>query len=87
MDGEARVMGGRVDMGADEFTDRAFVFGDLNCDGVRDGFDIEPFFFALGNPEAYALAYPDCEYRNGDVNADGATDGFDIDPFFAFLQG
>jgi hypothetical protein len=87
LDGEPRVMGGRVDMGVDEVTDRPFVFGDMNCDGVRNGADIDPFFLALGDPVAYGIAYPECFALNGDFNGDGALNGADIDPFFEYLRG
>jgi hypothetical protein len=87
MDGEPRVMGGRLDMGADEFTARPFVFGDLNCDGVRDAFDIDPFVLALVDPAGYYAAYPNCNVLNGDCSSDGVVNAFDIDPFVALLSG
>mgnify|MGYP000470140001 CR=1 FL=1 len=61
--------------------------GDLNCDGYVDGFDIQPFVLALTDPDAYALAYPDCDIMNGDCNGDGTVDGFDIQPFVQLLTG
>jgi len=61
--------------------------GDLNCDGDIDGFDIQPFVLALTDPDAYALAYPDCNLMNADCNGDGSVDGFDIQPFVALLTG
>ncbi len=61
--------------------------GDLNCDGRLDGADIDPFFLALGDPAAYAIAFPNCDLLNGDMNNDGRLDGGDIDPFFACLGG
>jgi len=61
--------------------------GDLNCDGVVDGFDIQPFVLALTDPAGYKLAYPDCDLNNADCNGDGAIDGFDIQPFVALLTG
>ena len=84
-DGEPRVMGGRVDMGWDEFTDRPFVFGDLNCDGVRDAFDIDPFVLALVDLDGYAATYPDCNVLNGDCNDDGSVDLFDVDAFVELM--
>ncbi|MBL8879052.1 MAG: hypothetical protein JNG88_08020 [Phycisphaerales bacterium] len=86
IDGEPRVMGGRIDVGADEFTDRPFVFGDLDCDGVRNNFDIDPFVLALTGSEAYAESFPDCDARNADINADGLVNNFDIDPFVGLLS-
>jgi dienelactone hydrolase len=61
--------------------------GDLNCDGVIDGFDVDPFVLAIADPAGYAAAYPDCDRQLADVNADGAVDGFDIDPFVLRLVG
>jgi hypothetical protein len=59
--------------------------GDLNCDGVLNGADIDPFFLALGSPEAYRTAFPTCDLLLGDVNSDGRVNGADIDPFFDCL--
>ena len=61
--------------------------GDVNCDDVLDGGDIDPFFLALGDPPAYGDAFPDCDPLRGDVNLDGSLDGADIDAFFARLGG
>ena len=55
--------------------------GDLNCDGVIDAFDIDPFVLALTNPPQYVAQYPNCNIMNGDINCDGAVDSFDIDGF------
>lgn len=59
--------------------------GDLNCDGVLDAFDVEPFILALLNPAGYAVAYPDCNRDLADVNGDGSVDAFDIEPFVMLL--
>jgi hypothetical protein len=61
--------------------------GDMNCDGAVDGFDIDPFFLALGDPAAWQARFPGCDLLNGDINRDGTADGFDIEPFFGLLQG
>lgn len=66
---------------------RAATPGDLNCDGVVNNFDIDPFVLALTNADAYAAAYPDCDMRAADVNADGVVNNFDIDSFVALLVG
>jgi hypothetical protein len=55
--------------------------GDLNCDGVIDAFDIEPFVTALIDPVAYAGAWPGCDRTLADLNTDGSVDAFDIEPF------
>ncbi len=59
--------------------------GDLNCDGVIDAFDIEPFILALTDPAGYALQHPECDRNLADVNDDGAVDAFDIEPFIGLL--
>ena len=61
--------------------------GDLNCDGVLDAFDIDPFVLALADPDAYAAAYPDCDRMLADCNGDGVVNAFDIDPFVELLAG
>lgn len=59
--------------------------GDVNCDGVFNGADIDPFFLVLGDPAAYATAFPDCDLVLADMNCDGAVNGADIDAFFLCL--
>jgi hypothetical protein len=59
--------------------------GDLNCDGVVDFFDIDPFVTALVDPAGYAAVFPGCDRRQGDVNDDGMVDFFDIDAFVELL--
>lgn len=61
--------------------------GDLNCDGIVNNFDIDPFVLALTNPAAYAVTYPDCNRNLADINHDNAVNNFDIDPFVALLTG
>ncbi len=63
------------------------VRGDLDCDGIVDAFDIDPFVRALTDPSGYAAAWPDCYMLNGDVNCDGAVNAFDIDAFAQCLTG
>jgi hypothetical protein len=65
----------------------SYGLGDLNCDGLVNAFDIDPFVLALIDPDAYALAYPDCDYMLADINGDGAVNAFDIDPFVLLLTG
>ena len=59
--------------------------GDLNCDGVVDFGDINPFVLALTNPAAYPVQYPQCNILNGDINGDGLVDFGDINPFVRLL--
>lgn len=61
--------------------------GDLNCDGVVNNFDIDPFVLALTDPAGYETQYPACDRSLGDVNGDGLVNNFDIDPFVALLTG
>jgi hypothetical protein len=61
--------------------------GDLNCDGILNAFDIDPFVLALTDQAAYAAAWPDCDYLLADCNGDGYVNAFDIDPFVALLVG
>jgi hypothetical protein len=62
--------------------------GDLNGDGVIDGFDIEPFVLALTDPAGFAMQHPLVpRFCAADANGDGAVDGFDIEPFIAILTG
>ncbi|MGE0480855.1 MAG: dockerin type I repeat-containing protein [Phycisphaerae bacterium] len=61
--------------------------GDLNCDGVVNNFDIDPFVLALTDAAAYADAFPECDATNADVNGDGLVNNFDVDAFVALLGG
>ncbi len=61
--------------------------GDLNCDGVMNFADIDPFVLALSDPAAYQAAYPGCDTRNADCNGDGSVDFDDINAFVALLSG
>lgn len=63
------------------------VCGDLNCDGVADFFDLDPFVLAVLDPAAYQAQYPNCHLNNADVNGDHAVDFFDLDPFVCLLIG
>lgn len=55
--------------------------GDMNCDGVLDLLDIQPFATALVDAAAYSAAFPDCDLNKADMSANGAIDGADIAPF------
>jgi hypothetical protein len=65
----------------------AYPKGDLNCDGLVNAFDIDPFVLALTNPTAYAAAWPAGDYLLADCNDDGVVNAFDIDPFVVLLTG
>ena len=65
-----------------------YSFGDLNCSGAVDNFDIDAFVLALTSaPDftAYYAVYPDCDATLADVNEDGSVNNFDIDPFVDLL--
>jgi len=64
---------------------RRWPLGDLNCDGVVNNFDIDPFVLALTDPAGYRTRYPDCVWYNADCNNDGVVNNFDIDPFVKLL--
>jgi len=61
--------------------------GDLNCDGVVNQSDIEPFLLAVNDPAGYAAQYPNCDINNADINGDGVVNSLDIQPFFDLLRG
>ena len=63
------------------------VVGDMNCDGVVNFNDINPFVLALTGQAAYNVQYPNCNWLNADCNADGSVNFADIDPFVALLGG
>ncbi len=58
--------------------------GDLNCDGVINFNDINPFVLALSDPAAYSAQYPGCNVLQADANCDGVVDFADIN---AFVKG
>ncbi len=59
--------------------------GDMNCDGVVNFNDVDPFVLALVSPAAYYPAYPECNYHNGDLDDSGLVNFDDIDPFVTIL--
>jgi hypothetical protein len=79
--------GGRFTLTGGFWAVAARVPGDLNCDGVIDFDDINPFVLALSDPNGYYAAYPYCNVWNGDCNSDGVVDFDDINAFIALLSG
>lgn len=61
------------------------LYGDLNCDGRIDNFDIDPFVTALIDSDGYFEAFPNCDAILADVNRDGRVDNFDIGAFVDLL--
>lgn len=63
------------------------IVGDLDCNGVVNFADINPFILALSNPAAYAAQFPACSRGLGDCNADGEVGFGDINGFIDVLTG
>jgi hypothetical protein len=62
--------------------------GDVNCDGVINFGDINPFVQFLSNFAGWVVTYPDCNALNGDINCDGTYGEHsfgDINPFVALM--
>ncbi len=60
---------------------------DVNCDGLINLFDVDPFILAMFDPAAYATTYPNCDPSLADVNRNGVIEFFDIDPFVDCVLG
>jgi hypothetical protein len=60
--------------------------GDLNCDGLLNFGDINPFVMALSDPDEYAALYPGCPLVNRDINNDGQFNFGDINPFVTLFS-
>jgi subtilisin family serine protease len=60
--------------------------GDLNCDGVVQFDDINPFVLALSDPQTYENTFPDCRILNADANEDGQADFGDVNAFVEILS-
>lgn len=61
--------------------------GDMNCDGVVNILDVNPFILALEDPAGYVAQFPGCNIESGDMNGDGAVDILDINPLVALIGG
>ncbi len=59
--------------------------GDLNCDGVINSADINPFVLILSNPVLWQQTYPGCASLNGDINGNLSVGFDDINPFVALI--
>ena len=62
--------------------------GDMNCDGVLNSLDIDPFVTALTSAPGFGDYYSDYRYCNpmlADCNYDGTVNSLDIDSFVALL--
>ncbi len=74
MDGQPRIAGCRVDIGADERELPPQTPGDFNHDGLVTTADLAPFMEALLNSDSTGI----CQ---ADMNHDGILNGADIQPF------
>ena len=59
--------------------------GDMNCDGLVNGLDVDGFILAILSRNAYEAKYPGCNYLNGDMNSNGEVTVEDTDAFVARL--
>jgi hypothetical protein len=59
--------------------------GDMNCDGLVNILDADPFALALTDPNGYAAAFPSCDINRADMNNDNVNDGLDTQGFVAAL--
>jgi len=75
MDSEPRIMGCRVDMGADESTAGELNSGDMDASGTVDLPDVPLFVSALLDEGT------EVDKCVADINGDGAANGRDIQPF------
>lgn len=60
--------------------------GDLDCNGLVDFDDIDPFVLALSGETGYTEMFPDCNWLNADCNGDEHVDFDDINAFVAVLS-
>ena len=86
--GFPRVLDGAIDIGAVEGAiEILFEMGDMNCDGMVNLLDVGPFALAVGDPAAYAEAFPGCDILLGDTNGDGAVNLLDVQQFVDLISG
>jgi hypothetical protein len=64
-----------------------WVTGDMNCDGLVNFDDINPFVLALTGQAAYEAEYPYCNWWVGDCNFDGFVDFDDVNCFVSLIGG
>jgi hypothetical protein len=76
--------GTSTDVNANSIPDECESVGDVNCDGVTDLADINPFVLFLSNFVGWQAEFPGCDPLNGDINGDGTYGQeclSDINPF------
>jgi hypothetical protein len=57
------------------------MLGDMNCDGLLNGADIQPYVLALIDPLSYSAAYTCCQSKRADMDQNGAADLGDVSSF------
>lgn len=80
-------LGFSVDTDGDGVPDECEGQCDLNCDGLRNGADIQPFVQALLDSAGYAVSYPECERMNADCDGNGTVEAADVPAFVSTLLG
>jgi hypothetical protein len=79
-------LGTSTDFNGNGIPDECDGLGDLNCDGVVNFDDINPFVLALSDPGAYQQQFPSCPFAKRDINGDGSFSFDDINGFVALLS-
>lgn len=69
------------------FVWQAFTPADMNCDGVINGKDVQPFVDAMLDESLFETRYPNCDILSGDLTGDGQVTQQDISPFLEHLLG
>ncbi len=65
----------------------AYAPGDMNCDGLINFDDINPFVLVLSCPDPLCWENPTCPLLNADINGDDIVNFDDINPFVELLAG
>lgn len=55
--------------------------GDMNCDGIMDGADIQGFVQSILDPAGFAVEHPACNSAHGDMNGDNLVNTTDVSIF------
>ena len=50
----------------------------MNCDGVVNSLDVDPFVLAMSDPNQYVENYPNCDIMQADLNGDGSVNNLDV---------
>ncbi|TWT42171.1 ASPIC and UnbV [Phycisphaerae bacterium RAS1] len=82
-----RDAGGATTTATITITLNPFRSGDMNCDGVTNVLDINPFILALQDPFLYNSSYPECDITYADMNGDGDVNVLDINHFISAVEG